>query len=280
MRAVILGAGGMLGHDLVATAPEGITPISLAKAQLDITVTPKLAAALRDARPDIVINAAAFTGVDRAESERELAFRVNGLAVGELGRWAMRSGVRVVHFSTDYVFDGTASHSYAEDSPTNPVNVYGESKLAGEVALQESGASFLIVRSQWLFGVNGRSFPKTMWDRATAGLPTRVVKDQTGRPTYTRDLARATWTLIVRGAAGVLHVANQGQATWFDIASHLFCRAGKADLLTSCRTEDYPTRARRPQYSVLDTRRAESLLGAPLPYYSAALDDFVLRLTC
>jgi dTDP-4-dehydrorhamnose reductase len=139
-----------------------------------------------------------------------------------------------VHFSTDYVFDGKASRPYREDTPTKPVNAYGESKLAGEKALAQTGADWLIVRTQWLFGVNGKSFPRTMWERAHAGLETRVVRDQTGRPTFSHDLAVAVWALIARGTPGVMHVANDGQATWFDVAAHVFARAGRPDGTSRC----------------------------------------------
>jgi len=162
MRAMVLGAAGLLGHDLVATAPPDMTLFPFPRADLDITDTEALAATVREVRPDVVINAAAYTAVDRAESEPEAAFRVNDAAVGELGRIAREAGARVIHFSTDYVFDGTSAEPYAEESPPNPLNVYGASKLAGETALRASGAPCLIVRTQWLFGAHGRCFPRTM----------------------------------------------------------------------------------------------------------------------
>lgn len=279
MRVMVLGAGGLLGHDLVAAAPGGITVIGLTHADLDITDTQALTAAVAESQPQVVINATGYTAVDRAETERDLAFRVNGDAVGELGRIAARADASVVHFSTDYVFDGTATRPYAEDSPTNPVNTYGASKLAGERALQLSGAQFLIIRSQWLFGIHGRSFPRTMWDRANAGLATRVVSDQTGRPTYTPDLARATWSLIDQSASGVLHVANHGEATWFEVATHIFGRVGRSHLLSPCSSDSYPTTAPRPRYSALDTRRLEERLHAPLASFRTSLDHFLERLT-
>jgi len=274
MRAMILGANGMLAHDLVATAPRDISLFPFTHAQLDITDVHLVAEAVASVRPHVVINAAAYTAVDRAETEQELAFRVNAEAVRELGRIAARAGARVVHFSTDYVFDGKATEPYEEDSPTNPVNAYGASKLAGETALRESRASFLILRTQWLFGLHGR-FPRTMWERATAGLATKAVRDQTGRPTYAEDLARATWALIAHGASGVLHVTNNGGATWFDLAAHIFARVGRSNLLTPCTTGEFPTRARRPRYSVLDTLRLERRLGAPLPDWRCAVESFL-----
>jgi dTDP-4-dehydrorhamnose reductase len=275
MRALILGAGGMLGHDLVRTAPTDLDVRPLTKSDLDITDTTSLAALIGHLKPAVIVNAAAYTAVDRAEAEREQAFRVNAEAVGELGRIAARTGARVVHFSTDYVFDGTASEPYREDSPTQPVNAYGESKLAGEEALETSGADWLIVRTQWLFGLNGKSFPRTMRERAQAGLATKVVRDQMGRPTYTHDLAQAVWALIGRGAKGLVHVANDGQATWFDIAAQVFERARRRDLLTACTTADFPTPARRPHYSVLDTGHLEQTLGRRLPPWPEAVGRFL-----
>ncbi len=275
MRVMILGAGGMLGHDLVVTAPRGVRLFPFTKAELDLTDSKSLAATVADLRPDIIINAAAYTGVDRAESESELCFRVNAGAVGELGQIAARAGVRVVHFSTDYVFDGQSTEPYTEESPTHPINTYGASKLAGENALKESEATFLIIRSQWLFGLHGRSFPKTMWERARSGSKTKVVSDQTGRPTYSRDLGRAAWALIGHGACGLRHVSNGGKTTWFDLAMHIFSRMGRSDLLSACLTAEYPTAARRPPYSVLSTTRFERELGAALPDWPGAVDHFL-----
>lgn len=275
MRALLLGAGGMLGHDLARTAPPRTDLHAFTRQELDITATRALAACVSDLRPDVILNTAAYTAVDRAETERDLCFRVNAEAVGELGRLASRAGARVVQFSTDYVFDGKASRPYREDSPTDPVNAYGASKLAGEKALEESGADRLIVRTQWLFGVNGKSFPRTMWERARAGLETKVVRDQTGRPTYSHDLAFAVWALIGRGASGVVHAANDGQATWFDVAARVFAHAGRTDLLSACSTVDFPTPARRPTYSVLDTTRCEQEFAERLPPWDQAVERFL-----
>ena len=278
MRAMILGAGGMLGHDLVATAFDAVFLSPFHRTELDITDTRALAAAVARVRPDVVLNAAAYTAVDAAESEPEAAFRVNAEAVGELGRIAARAGARVVHFSSDHVFDGTASAPYREESLTSPLNVYGTSKLAGEKALGGSGAAFLIIRTQWLFGVAGRSFPRTMWERATQRLPTRVVTDQLGRPTSTIDLARATWKLVLAAITGTVHVANAGQASWYEVAGRVFAAAGAPALLTPCRSDEYPTVARRPVHAVLDTARADALMGGPLPTWRDALERFLQEL--
>jgi len=275
MRAMLLGAGGMLGHDLAATVPPAVTLLPYTKAQLDITDAKALATTVATAKPDLIINAAAYTAVDRAETEQDLAFRVNAQAVGTLGRIAHSSGARVIHLSTDYVFDGEAHEPYTEESPTNPVNAYGASKLAGERALQHAGTDSLIIRTQWLFGTRGKSFPRTMWERARASLATKVVADQTGRPTYAHDLAKALWSLAEQGARGVMHVTNAGHATWFDLASHVFSRLGRSDLLTRCQTVDYPTAAKRPRYSVLATTRVEQRLSGKLPEWREAVDSFL-----
>lgn len=275
MRVLLLGAGGMLGHDLAAGAPPSVTLVSLARAQLDITRSDAVAATLAEVQPQVVINAAAYTLVDRAEAESQAALAVNGAAVGQLARLARRAKARVVHFSTDYVFDGTATLPYFEESPRHPINAYGLSKAAGERDLQSSGAQYLLVRTQWLFGEHGPSFPRTMWERARAGRATRVVNDQLGRPTYARDLAAAVWRLIAQNACGMMNVTNHGQATWFDVAARVFARAGRPDLLTPCATADYPTKAKRPRYSVLDTERAEKALGGALPNWEEAVDRFL-----
>jgi len=278
MKVLLLGAGGMLAHDLLATAPGDVTVLGRTYDELDVTDAPALERALDDLRPDVVVNAAAYTAVDRAETERELAFRVNGEAVGTLGTLAAARGVRVVHFSTDYVFAGDGTAPYGVAHPTAPLNAYGESKLAGETALLESGARAIVVRTQWLFGRHGHSFPRTMLGRAVRGQPTRVVADQTGSPTYSVDLARATWTLLAADGVGLFHVANAGATTWHELARRVFAAAGRPELLSPCTTADYPTPARRPSYSVLDTSRYEELAGAPLPSWEDAVDRFLADL--
>jgi len=275
MRVMLLGAGGMLGHDLVVTAPRDVALFSSTRAKLDITNYAAIAARVTEVRPDIIINAAAYTAVDRAESEPDLALKVNGEAVGELGKIAAQARVRLLHFSTDYVFDGTRAGPYGEDDAPKPVNTYGATKLAGEAALRASGADMLIIRTQWLFGANGRSFPRTMWERAFQELPTKVVNDQTGKPTYTVDLAEATWQLAQAGVAGLVHIANSGSTTWYELASHIFRLAGKPRLVTPCSSDEYPTAARRPRNSVLSTANAEAHLGYRLPQWRSAVERFI-----
>lgn len=286
MRVLLLGSGGMLARDLIAEAPPGVDLVAPPEAELDITSPADLKRWMADARPEAVINAAAYTNVDGAETDREAAFRVNGEAPGLIGIAAHEAGAIVLHYSTDYVFSGKADRPYREDNPTEPLGVYGSSKLAGEHALAESGARHAIIRTQWLFGRQGKSFARTMWERARAGKPTKVVNDQTGRPTYTVDLARATWT-VLRAAdeadgnlTPVFHIANGGLATWYDVAVRVFegAGAGARKLLTPCTTDEYPTPARRPVWSVLDTSRYEALSGSALPQWEDAVDRFLEEL--
>lgn len=278
MRVLLLGAGGMLAHDLAARAPPEVALTALSRAELDVTDHGALAGAIRDLGPAIVINAAGYARVDDAERERDVAFAVNGVAPGAIGRAAAAARATVVHFSTDYVFDGEANAPYREEDLPNPLNVYGRSKLEGERALRESGAQHLIVRTQWLFGMGGRSFPRTMWERATAGVASRVVDDQVGRPTFTLDLSAAIWRLVGAGACGLMHVANAGTATWYDVARHVYAVAGVPALVTPCRTNEYAAPAPRPAWSVLDTSRLETTIGAPLPPWKDALGRLLAEL--
>ena len=273
-RVLLLGCRGMLGTDLAASAPAGTQVTGLGIEELDITDHAALEATVERVRPDWVINATAYTAVDRAETERDVAFAVNGDAVAALARACAARDVGLVHYGTDYVFDGNGTRPWREDDPTAPLNAYGESKLAGERAVLASGPRHLMLRTQWLYGEHGKSFPRTMWERATAGQPTRVVGDQHGSPTYTVDLARATWELVARGTTGLFHVTNAGEATWYDVAARVFAAAGRPELLSPCATSDYPTPARRPAYSVLDGARLRAA-GVVMRPWTEALDDFL-----
>ena len=281
MRALIFGADGMLATDLAAAALAGVSVIALTRRDADVTDREQIARALEGHRPDWVINATAYSRVDDAETNLSAAMAVNADAPGLIGAECAQRDIDVVHFSSDYVFPGDASEPYAETAAARPINAYGRTKLYGEEALRATGARALIVRTQWLFGRAGRSFPRTMWERARRGQPTRVANDQTGRPTYSVDLALATWRLIELGARGLCHIANAGEeTTWFDVARRVFARAGRLEMVTACTSEEYPTPARRPRYSVLDTTHAESLLGEPLPEWKGALDRFLSVLEC
>lgn len=272
-RVLLVGANGMLGRALQDTAPGSIELDAVGHRELDITNSIQVEKALREYRPKWVFNAAAYTAVDRAETESASAFRVNADGVATLANAARSYGVGIVHFGSDYVFDGASDRPYPEDATPNPLSVYGWSKLKGEEALQRSGARFLLVRTQWLFGSGGRCFPRTMLDRARRGQPTRVVADQFGSPTSTIDLAAATWMLL--GNEGTVNVVNDGTASWHDVASTIFEAVGKSGLLTACSTSDFPVAATRPPRAILETTKLARLIGRRLPHWRDALHRFL-----
>ncbi len=276
MRVMLLGSRGLVGTALRRTQPKDMEVHGFDRTELDITRYDQLAAAMTRLSPDIVVNAAAFTDVDRAESAPAEAFAVNASAVGNLGRLAATSGIRVAHFSTDFVFDGRKMRPYTEEDLAAPLNAYGASKRAGEVALEESGVATLLVRTQAIFGPAGRSFPGIMHARATAGQPSRVVTDQVGRFTYSLDLAEALWRLLRMNVSGIVHIANAKDASWYDVAAKVYAAAGCPELCTPCTTAEYPTPAVRPRYSSLCTARVEQLLGRPLPDWPIALQRFLV----
>jgi len=257
--------------------------------RVDLADVGGLHKALDRIAPDLVVNAAAYTAVDRAEDEPELAMRVNADAVGAIGAWAARNGARVVHYSTDYVFDGSATRPYLEDDATHPLGAYGRSKLAGELALRKSGARHLILRTAWVYGARGHNFLRTMLRLASERDELRVVDDQVGAPTSARLIAGTTARAVERwfdpgGDAdaaldGTYHLVAAGQTSWCGFARAIFERAVRLGLLErtprlhAIRTADYPTRAMRPAYSVLDTGRLRDAFRIDLPEWQAALDE-------
>lgn len=276
MRVLLFGGSGLLGSDLRASAPADVKIEAPRSAAVDIADPTAVARALDASGADLVVNAAAYTHVDRAESEPDAAHRLNAVAPGHIGRECGRRGIPVVHYSTDYVFGGQGSRPWREEDPVEPLNAYGRSKLAGEVALLESGANALIMRTSWLYGRNGRSFPRTMLERARRREPTHVVEDQVGRPTWTRDLAAITWELVVREATGVVHATASGApTTWYEIARRVFARAGVPELLSPCGSDEFPAPAARPAWSVLDVERATRLLGRRLPDWEESLTEYI-----
>jgi len=222
---LLLGAGGQLGRELAALLPACGPTVALDRGGLDLTDRDAIARAVRGVKPAFVVNAAAYTEVDRAEDEREQAFAVNAIAPGVLAEEARRAGAVLVHYSTDYVFDGERTAPYDEDAQPNPRNVYGESKLAGEREIAQARASALVLRTSWVYSRTGRNFLTTMERLAGERDELRVVADQTGVPNWTRALARITAALIARGRddlvrhAGLYHVSARGEATW-----HAFAR--------------------------------------------------------
>jgi dTDP-4-dehydrorhamnose reductase len=282
---LVVGAGGMLGSQVLRRRPPGIRVIALDRAALDIADPAAVDAAVEAASPRVVINCAGFTDVDGCESRREHAFRVNGAGPAHLARAAARRGAALLHVSTDYVFDGESDAPYREDDPTAPVNVYGASKLAGERAvLAEGPPERWIVRTSWLYGAGGRHFPGTIARLARERTELTVVDDQRGAPTWTGDLAAALWRIV--GAAGTApcapgtwHVSGQGECSWYDLAVAVVAelRARGATLaverIRPVTTADFPRPARRPRRSRLSTEKFERAAG-PLRAWRDALSAY------
>jgi dTDP-4-dehydrorhamnose reductase len=226
--------------------------------------------------PDWLVNCAGYTSVDQAETDPEAARLANAIGPEHLAAAARRAGVRLLHLSSDYVFDGRAARPYREDDPPAPLSVYGRTKLAGEQAVQTVlPGAHLIVRTQWLFGVGGPNFVATILRLARERPRLEVVNDQRGHPTYAADLATALWRLVACDARGVVHCANEGVATWFDVARATTAAAGLATPVAPCATSDLPRPAQRPAYSVLDCTRCATLLGASLRSWREPLGEYV-----
>ncbi|MBO9663756.1 dTDP-4-dehydrorhamnose reductase [Dokdonella sp.] len=298
-RILILGANGQVGHELLdalkplgevlAATRDGTLADGAPCLRADLADAASLREALEAARADVIVNAAAYTAVDRAEDEPEPADRVNHRALGEIGDWARAHGALVVHYSTDYVFDGSGTRPYREDDATAPLGVYGRSKLAGEVALRASGAEHLIFRTAWVYAAHGHNFLRTMLRLGAEREELCVVADQVGAPTPARWIARTTAAAIerrqsaapeARGAlSGVFNLVAGGHCSWFEFAAAILGEAAARGLIARAprvlpiATADYPTRARRPAYSVLDCARLKSAFGLELADWRVGVDD-------
>jgi dTDP-4-dehydrorhamnose reductase len=259
MRVLITGAAGMLGRDVQAAAERaGHDVVALGRRELDVTDADAVDGALRAATPDTVINCAAWTDVDGAETAEPAATAVNGAGAGHVAAAAHRAGAFTVHVSSDYVFAGDASEPYAEGAPTAPVSAYGRSKLEGERAVASAApGTHAIVRSAWLFGVHGRNFVDTMLRLGGERDEVTVVDDQVGSPTYTGDLASALVDVAERRVAGIAHVVASGNCSWFDLAVATFAQAGIDCRVQPGRTADLERPAPRPAMSVLRSTRPE-----------------------
>lgn len=281
-RVLVTGAAGMLGSQVLMAAPEDreVCGTDMREAHgvdvhgIDLTDEAQVRGLFESAGPfHGVIHTAAYTAVDKAEEEPELAQAVNGDACGVLARAAAKAGAPIVIVSTDFVFDGAQDRPYAEDAPTNPMSVYGRTKLDGErQAMEAHPDGARIVRTQWLYGPRGGHFPNTMQRLARERDRLSVVADQIGSPTSTLELAPALWDVLERGEAGVYHAACEGECSWFDLAVATIEASGIEGVrVDPCTTEEFPRPAARPKYSVLDCTKLASLRGAPLAPWREAL---------
>ena len=269
MKVLVTGAGGQLGRELQSTCPNEIDLTAANRADLDLTHEDQIRRVLGEIRPDLIVNAAAYTAVDQAESDREGAFAVNALGARDLARRAREVGARLIHFSTDFVFDGRRSVPYQPDSATDPQSVYGASKLAGENhVLETCGRSGLVIRTAWVYSHFGANFVRTMLRLMAEREEVSVVMDQIGTPTWTRSLADLVWAVCGHpDLHGTYHWTDAGVASWYDFAIAIQEEATALAILNSpCKvlpvtTADFPTAARRPSFSVLDTTAIRHDLG-------------------
>ncbi len=287
-RILLIGAQGQIGWELARTlAPLG-TVVATTRADLDLAQPERIRSAVRRIAPTAIVNAAAYTAVDRAEAEPALARAINGTAPGVLADEAARAGALLVHYSTDYVFDGTRQTPYAEDDPPNPQSVYGETKLLGEQAIRAAGGAHLIFRTAWVYGRRGGNFLRTVLRLAREREELRIVDDQIGAPTWSRGIAEATALVLARvldrssdhmdpSASGVYHLSAAGQTSWYGFARAVVARDPRPAEQICARvvpiaTRQYPTPARRPAYSVLDNTRIGDRFGVRLPEWDSQLD--------
>ena len=279
-RLLLLGANGLLGKVFVSEFHRrGITAHCLDRSACDVTDAAQVSFVFDRFAPEIAINCTAYTKVDLAEKEPDQAFAINGTALANLARSAAAHRTRLVHFSTDFVFDGKSHTTYQPDDATAPMSVYGESKLRGETLLREiDPPGWMIARTSWLYGTTGPCFPRTILDRARKGQPLKIVNDQIGSPTYAPDLALATLDLLERGSSGIRHLTNSGKCSWFEFAQAIVAEFGIKGDISPTTTAEFlqmrPEQARRPAYSVMADSELAGLLGRPMRPWKEALADY------
>lgn len=263
MKILLTGASGQVGYELQRSLQALGQVVAVDRARMDLSDLDQVRDVVRAVRPGLIVNPAAYTAVDKAESEPQLAHRVNAEAPAVMAAEARLLGAAMVHYSTDYVFDGTKQGAYVETDPTGPINVYGQSKLAGELAIAASGVPHLILRTSWVYGMRGKNFLQTMLRLGAERDELRVVADQLGAPTWSRTIADTTAVLLAqaRGAdqdwwernGGVYHLSSQGQTSWHGFTEAIVTKAGLACRVTPIDSSEYPTPARRPSNSVMSS---------------------------
>ena len=286
-RILILGASGQVGRELQRSFVGAGELLCPGRSEADLASPDKLRETVRNVQPDVILNAAAYTAVDRAETERDLAFAVNAEAPRVLAEEAARCNALLVHYSTDYVFDGSKRGPWLETDPANPLNVYGASKLAGEIAIQAAGGNYLIFRTSWVYGPHGKNFLFTMLRLGRERDHLQIVDDQTGAPTTSIALAEATRTIVERALAGdygtpsgwigLYHMTCAGSVTWFGFARRIFECYGvllgkRPPEIVPTDSANYKTDAKRPLNSALSNRKLLECFGIALPAWDAALD--------
>jgi len=281
MKILILGYKGMLGSDLMLRMVAAHDVTGKDVDDFDITLEDDCRRVIAECLPDVVINAAAYTNVDGCETDRERCFAVNAVGVKNIALACRGKGIRIVHFSTDYIFDGRKETPYLEEDEPAPLNVYGSSKLEGERFLQAFSDRWLLIRTAWLYGKNGKNFVKTILEKAAAVKTLDVVDDQIGAPTYSWDLAAAVQLLIEGGHEGLFHLTNRGRCSWYEFACKILQYAGKNDVIVRPIPSSGLVRpAVRPAWSVLSCRKFSEATGKAMRFWQIALQDYLERTGC
>jgi dTDP-4-dehydrorhamnose reductase len=279
-KILVTGSNGQLGWELsqLAAAYPVFQFLFVDRSQLDLSFPETFEKIVQTIAPDCIINTAAYTAVDKSETEKELAYTVNATAVQELARISKALAIPFITYSTDYVFDGEAKAPYTTSTKVDPINFYGSTKASGESMAMEANEDSIVIRTSWVFSSHGNNFVKTMMRLMKERESLNIVADQKGRPTYAKDLAIATMKMIEslhagKSMHGVYHYANTGETTWFDFAAKIKAIAGLTCALNPIDTKDFPTPAKRPAYSVLDTSKIEQALGMGNRHWEDALKD-------
>jgi dTDP-4-dehydrorhamnose reductase len=297
-RILVTGKNGQVGFELLSSLAGQGQVIAVGREQMDLSQPDSIRRTVREINPDLIVNAGAYTAVDQAESEPELAMAVNGIAPGILAEEAKRLGVALIHYSTDYVFDGAKAAPYTEDDPPCPINVYGRTKLAGERAIQAVDVPHLILRTGWIYGMRGKNFLLTILRLAKERDELRIVDDQVGAPTWSRALAGATAGILTRlgygkpgfrdacaRQQGIYNLSAAGQTSWHGFAAAILAHAASTQPAKSLRalervpvlkpipTEQYPLPARRPRYSVLGNAKLQRAFGVAMPDWKISLAE-------
>ena len=276
MKILITGAKGMLSSDLVKVLSTEHEITGLSHQELDVTNKRDVDICINDNKPDVVIHAAAYTDVDGCESNRELAFQVNADGAKNVALACKKTSSVMLYISTDYIFDGEKSSPYIEEDKSNPINVYGESKLAGENYVKSTLDRYYIVRTSWLFGKTGKNFVETILRLAREKNELKIVNDQIGSPTYTLDLAKAINVLVTKPSFGCYHVSNQGFCSWYDFAREILKQSGFDEVkVISILTEEFKRPANRPKYSVLNCQKFMDEFGYNLRNWQDGLRDYL-----
>ena len=274
-KVLILGAQGMLGHDLLEVFSKEYDVTGLDIDDLDITRQGSTRKTIKELSPDVVINAAGYTDVDGCEKKINKAFAVNGQGTKNVAKGCRDNGSKLIYFSTDYIFDGAKGSPYREDDPPNPLSIYGESKLMGERYIEEILDDYLIVRTQWLYGMHGRNFVETILALAEERDRIEVVHDQEGSPTYTADLSRAIAALVSKNLRGTFHVSNSGSCSWYDFALEIVRLANSSQVeIVPISSAALNRPAKRPPYSILNCQRLELEAGFSMRPWQQALQDY------